>query len=78
VLLRNEYENGRVVKQTLGEGASYTYKYTVAKSGSVTGVDVRTPDGREFNVEVLDGYSDSTVREVTAQPKVEQGGPLSR
>ncbi len=68
VLLRNEYENGKIVKQTLADGRVYTYKYTVASSGSVTGVVVRTPEGRVFNIDICEGYSTSTVREVNPQP----------
>ena len=78
VMLRNEYEDGRVVKQTLDDGTAYTYKFSVSSSGSVIGVDVRTPDGRVFNIEISDGYSTSTVRELTPQPNAQQGRPASR
>ena len=78
VLLRNEYENGRVVKQSLDNGTSYSYRYAVASSGSVTGVNVHTPEGREFNVEICDGYSSSTVREVSTQPANGASQPSSK
>jgi YD repeat-containing protein len=68
VLLRNEYESGRVTKQTFAEGATYTYSYTVASDGSVIAASVHTPDGRVFTIEFREGYSDSTVREQTPQP----------
>jgi YD repeat-containing protein len=78
VMLRNEYENGRVVKQTLADGSAYTYKYTVESGGSVVGVDVRTPDGKIFNLEIMKGYSDATVRELTPQPVAGKGHSGSR
>ncbi len=78
VLLRNEYENGRITKQAFADGTAYTYKYTVASDGSVIAVVVRTPDGKVFNIEVCDGYSTSTVREQDPQPMVQNGQPPSR
>jgi YD repeat-containing protein len=77
-LLRNEYDHGRVVKQTLDDGTSYSYKYTVASNGSVIGAVVRTPEGRVFNLEICEGYSDSTVREQTPQPGARERRPDSK
>jgi hypothetical protein len=74
-MLRNEYENGRVVKQTLADGDVYAYQYSVDSNGIVRSASVRTPVGRVFNIEFLKGYSDSTVREQLPQPVAQKGLP---
>jgi YD repeat-containing protein len=76
VLLRNEYESGRIAKQTFADGATYTYNYNLANDGSVNAARVRTPDGRIFNIDVGGDYS--TVREQNPQPIVQEGRPASR
>jgi YD repeat-containing protein len=75
IMLRNEYENGRVVKQTLADGDVYAYQYSVDSNGIVRSASVRTPVGRVFNIEFLKGYSDSTVREQLPQPVAQKGLP---
>ncbi len=41
----NEYTNGRVTKQTLANGKTYLFNYTVDGSGQVTQTDVTDPRG---------------------------------
>jgi YD repeat-containing protein len=78
LLLRNEYENGRITKQSFADGSAYTYNYTVGSDNSVTAAVVRTPDGRVFNLEFDDGYSDATVREQLPHPIAQKGQRVSR
>jgi YD repeat-containing protein len=68
LLLRNEYQNGRLVKQTLADGKAYTYSYYPTGDGPVDTIIVRTPDERMFAVDDV-SEDDSTVRERDAQPK---------
>jgi YD repeat-containing protein len=52
VLLRNEYENGRIAKQTLADGGVYTYSYSPADSGPIRTAIVREPDGTTFDLDM--------------------------
>jgi YD repeat-containing protein len=65
VLLRNEYENGRISRQTLADGAVYAYRYELAKDGSIVTANLDTPDKRSFMV----GFAreSATVHEQTGQ-----------
>jgi YD repeat-containing protein len=76
LVLRNEYTNGKIIRQTLGNGAAYNYSYTLANDGSVNGASVRAPDGRIFNIDIGDDYS--TVREQTPQPTAQEGPQVPR
>jgi YD repeat-containing protein len=68
LLLRNDYEHGRLVKQTFADGKAYTFSYYPPGDGSVDTVIVRTPGEKMFAVnDVSEG--DSTVRERDAQSK---------
>jgi YD repeat-containing protein len=67
LLLRNEYEHGRLVRQIFADGKAYTYSYYPAGEEAVDTVIVRTPDDRIFAVDVNE--DDSTVRERDTQPK---------
>jgi YD repeat-containing protein len=62
VLLTNDYVNGLIAKQTLADGSTYSYSYRLAKNGSIDAANVRTPDGRTFDVRLV-GNDGSTVWE---------------
>jgi hypothetical protein len=70
LLLRNEYQNGRLVKQTLAGGQSYTYSYEPAGSGPIHRATVQTPEGRIFDLGISE--SDSTIRERDPQSEPEE------
>jgi YD repeat-containing protein len=57
VLLTNEYVNGMIARQTLADGATYTYIYRRAKDGSIDAARVRTSDGKIFDVQMVGGNS---------------------
>jgi YD repeat-containing protein len=76
LMLRNEYTNGRITKQILGNGDSYTYNYTLAEDGSISAVGVQTPDGRVFNIDVSEGSS--TVRVQAPQSLSQEGRRASK
>ena len=73
-MLRNEFENGKVVKQTLADGGTYTYSYYSHDPKSIDSVIVRTPDDRIFDIDLSDGCS--SVRERPILPK-SQESPLA-
>jgi len=68
VLMRNEFEHGRLVKQTFADGKAYTYSYYPTDDEPTERVTIRTPDDRNFVVDLGDN-GDSTVRERDTQPK---------
>jgi len=57
LLLRNEYMNGRVVRQTLANGEVYAYGYDSAGRDSVRAAVVRAPGGRIFQAMMTEGGS---------------------
>jgi len=57
LLLRNEYVNGRVVRQTLANGEVYAYGYDSAGTDSVRAAVVRPPGGRIFQAMMTEGGS---------------------
>ena len=64
VLLRNEYSNGRVTKQTLADGSTYAYSYTPELGDPIRGASVVTPEGKRFVLGIDD--SGSIVRQVNS------------
>jgi YD repeat-containing protein len=62
VVLRNEYANGMLVKQTLGDGSTYRYSYTPAAGDHIHGAVVHAPEGKVYDLAIGDTYS--TVHEV--------------
>ena len=64
LLLTNEYIEGMIARQTLVDGATYTYRYHRAKDGSIDAAIVRSSDGRVFDVHVLGGGSIVRERDV--------------
>lgn len=70
VLMRNEYANGLLVKQTFADGSVYSYKYGLSDNRAVSGATVQSADGREFNVDV--GRHFSTVHEKPGHANTEK------
>lgn len=60
-ILRNEYDHGRLVKQTLAGGRVYTYRYSAAGAGPIHAVRVTTPESEIYDVDIS-GW-DAAVRE---------------
>ena len=52
MLMRNEYANGMLVKQTLTDGRVYSYDYVLAGDHSVRGATVHSADGKVFKLEI--------------------------
>jgi YD repeat-containing protein len=50
VLMRNEYSNGLLVKQTLADGSVYAYSYNSADVNKIRSAIVHAPDGKIFNL----------------------------
>lgn len=67
VLMRNEYEHGKITKQTFADGKTYTYSYNPPDADSVNSATVRTPDGTTFDLGITEWSSSIRIRE--AQPK---------
>jgi YD repeat-containing protein len=61
VLMRNEYANGLLVKQTLADGGVYSYSYDSADPTKIRSATVHSADGRVFHLDI--NYSASTVHE---------------
>src|SRR6266702_1539871 len=61
VILRNEYANGRLVKQTLAGDSIYTYGYRPDRADPINAAAVRTPEGKLFLINIA--ASNSTVYE---------------
>jgi YD repeat-containing protein len=51
-LMRNEYANGLLVKQTLADGSVYSYDYTLSDKHLISGVTVQSADGRLFKLNI--------------------------
>ena len=67
VLMRNEYLNGLLVKQTLADGSIYTYLYAAGEGRPIRSAVVKSPDGRVYNLTINDSYS--SVREKKTPPE---------
>jgi YD repeat-containing protein len=75
VLLRNEFENGLLTKQTLSDGSVYSYTYDSVNPLAIRKATVHASNGRTFFINVADGYS--IVREqVTKQDVAVNSSPL--
>jgi YD repeat-containing protein len=61
VLLRIEYANGLVVRQTLGDGSVYSYSYDATDPTKIRAATVHSGDGRVFRLDIA--YASSTVHE---------------
>jgi YD repeat-containing protein len=57
VLLRNEYENGLLTKQTLAEIGTYTYTNDSANLNDIRKAIVDSPNGKIFTIDIGYGYS---------------------
>ncbi len=67
VLMRNEFADQRLVKQTLADGESYSYSYGEGGTKPTRQATVRAPDGSQFNIQIDD--SRSKILEQNASPK---------
>jgi YD repeat-containing protein len=65
VLLRNEYMNGLLTKQTLGDGSVYLYAYDGTDAANMRAVTVHASDGQIY--EVTMSPTGSVVREHSAE-----------
>jgi YD repeat-containing protein len=54
-LVRNEYANGLLVKQTIADGSVYAYEYTMSGDHTIRGVTVHGADGRIFKLDITQG-----------------------
>jgi len=52
ILMRNEYANGLLVKQTLADGSTYSYDYTLSDNHVISGATVQSADGRRFKLDI--------------------------
>jgi YD repeat-containing protein len=66
VLLRNAYEHGRIVRQTLAGGKTYTYGYKPVEGDQIQMARVRTPEDTVFDLYIGQVYS--AIREHGAPP----------
>jgi YD repeat-containing protein len=57
VLLRNEYVNGRVTKQTFADGGVYAYGYYPAGAGPIKMVVMTAPGGKRYLAQITAGGS---------------------
>jgi len=53
-LMRNEYANGLLVKQTIADGNVYTYDYTFSNNHMISGATVHSADGRVFKLDITE------------------------
>jgi YD repeat-containing protein len=71
ILLRSEYENGLVKRQTLADGSTYVYSYAPLDDRQTRAAAVETPDGKTFT---LRRFGDvSGVWETDAKAKIRPG-----
>jgi hypothetical protein len=64
-VLRNEYENGLLTKQTLADGSVYTYAYDSTNAETIHHATVEAPDGKTYSLEI--GENSSIVHETANQ-----------
>jgi YD repeat-containing protein len=65
IVLRNEYENGLLTKQTLADGSVYTYAYDSANAETIHHATVEAPDGKTYSLEI--GENSSIVHQTANQ-----------
>jgi YD repeat-containing protein len=61
VLMRNEYANGLLVRQTMADGGVYSYTYDSTEATTIRSATVKSADGRIFHLDIA--YASSTVHE---------------
>lgn len=57
VLMRNEYSDGLLVKQTFDDGSTYSYSYNPRTAAAIRSATVQAPDGKVFNLKVSDSFA---------------------
>jgi len=68
VLLRNQYERGRLTKQTFADGKTYNYRYFPIGEGPTHTVFVHTPGTTTFNIYLGEGNSTVLERDTQLEP----------
>jgi YD repeat-containing protein len=53
-LMRNEYANGLLIKQTIAGGSVYSYDYTLSGNHMISGATVHSADGRVFMLDITE------------------------
>jgi YD repeat-containing protein len=53
-LMRNEYANGLLIKQTIAGGSVYSYDYTLSGNHMISGATVHSADGRVFTLDITE------------------------
>ena len=61
LLMRNDFSNGLLVKQTFEDGSTYSYDYSPEVADKIQSVTARSADGRRFNLKI--NHSFAIVRE---------------
>ena len=61
VLMRNEYANGLLMRQTMADGGVYSYTYDSTEATKIRSATVKSADGRIFHLDIA--YASSTVHE---------------
>jgi hypothetical protein len=62
VLMRNQYDHGRIAKQWFANGMEYLYSYQPGEHDTMRSATVHTPEGAIFDV-AIDEDGSATVRE---------------
>jgi YD repeat-containing protein len=57
ILMRNEYVNGLLVKQTLADGSVYSYDSTFSDKHVINGATVHRADGRVFRLDIAENHT---------------------
>jgi YD repeat-containing protein len=67
LLMRNDYDHGKLARETLADGAIYSYTYNLPTSRTPRTTTISTPEGMVYDVAIWNGTS--RVRERPAQLK---------
>lgn len=57
LLMRNDYSNGLLVKQTFADGKTYSYRYVPEIATGIQSVTARTPEGRQTNLKISNNFA---------------------
>jgi len=71
LLMRNEYDQGKLVKQTLASGKTYTYSYAPPAGGTPRTTTIYMPGGAVYDVAIRGGASNIRERPSPLPPPQE-------